>query len=247
MDQRDGARLSLFHATPADAGRLVRAAVAGLVAGDECARDVFCRARASVFLFGPQASAAGRGRWYRALQVLIALTGNYGFFNLLTLALCLLAMDDAVWRNGLARGRRRRSAVRRPRASCPNAPPCRGCFIFLLSLVPLASSFRRPIPVLAPCLRLSIGCAISHDQWLWAFCSDDQGAQGNRRPGIGRWGDLEDLCFSFQAGGSAPRAGWVAPYMPRLDWQMWFAALGSVEENPWFLHFLERLLATRLP
>ena len=30
--------------------------------------------------------------------------------------------------------------------------------------------------------------------------------------------------------------------MPRLDWQMWFAALGSVEQNPWFLNFLERLL-----
>jgi hypothetical protein len=23
---------------------------------------------------------------------------------------------------------------------------------------------------------------------------------------------------------------------------MWFAALGSVEQNPWFLHFLQRLL-----
>ena len=31
------------------------------------------------------------------LQVLIALTGNYCFFNLLTAALCLLAVDDAVW------------------------------------------------------------------------------------------------------------------------------------------------------
>ncbi len=31
------------------------------------------------------------------LQTLIALTGNYCFFNLLTVALCLLAVDDAVW------------------------------------------------------------------------------------------------------------------------------------------------------
>ncbi len=43
VDERDGARLSLLHATPADAGRMVRPAVAGLVAGDECARDVLCR------------------------------------------------------------------------------------------------------------------------------------------------------------------------------------------------------------
>ena len=32
-----------------------------------------------------------------AFQLLIAATGNYGFFNLLTLLLCLLLCDDAVW------------------------------------------------------------------------------------------------------------------------------------------------------
>src|SRR5260370_5231969 len=32
------------------------------------------------------------------LQVVIAVTGNYCFFNLLTIALCLLLIDDAVWR-----------------------------------------------------------------------------------------------------------------------------------------------------
>src|SRR6185295_12235359 len=31
------------------------------------------------------------------LQLLIAIPGNYGFFNLLTLILCLLLCDDVVW------------------------------------------------------------------------------------------------------------------------------------------------------
>ena len=31
------------------------------------------------------------------LQIVIGLTGNYAFFNLLTIALCLLLIDDAVW------------------------------------------------------------------------------------------------------------------------------------------------------
>jgi predicted DCC family thiol-disulfide oxidoreductase YuxK len=31
------------------------------------------------------------------LQILIALTGNYCFFNLLTIALCLLLIDDTIW------------------------------------------------------------------------------------------------------------------------------------------------------
>jgi hypothetical protein len=32
----------------------------------------------------------------------------------------------------------------------------------------------------------------------------------------------------------------VAPHQPRLDWQMWFAALGRPQ--PWFLRLLVRLL-----
>src|SRR5438128_12375021 len=32
------------------------------------------------------------------LQLVIAITGNYCFFNLLTIALCLLLIDDASWR-----------------------------------------------------------------------------------------------------------------------------------------------------
>eukprot|EP00966_Prymnesium_polylepis_P215392 4988264-Prymnesium_polylepis.1 len=38
----------------------------------------------------------------------------------------------------------------------------------------------------------------------------------------------------------APRR--TAPHQPRLDWQMWFAALGSYDQNPWFLHLLHKLL-----
>jgi len=36
--------------------------------------------------------------------------------------------------------------------------------------------------------------------------------------------------------------GWCAPHQPRLDWQMWFAALGTPRENPWFVALIYRLL-----
>lgn len=38
----------------------------------------------------------------------------------------------------------------------------------------------------------------------------------------------------------APRQ--AAPYMPRLDWQMWFAALGSYRSNPWILELQDAVL-----
>ncbi|XP_035673677.1 lipase maturation factor 2-like [Branchiostoma floridae] len=34
----------------------------------------------------------------------------------------------------------------------------------------------------------------------------------------------------------------VAPHQPRLDWQLWFAALGSYGHNPWFVNMVHRLL-----
>ncbi|NKB24414.1 MAG: hypothetical protein GKR87_08585 [Kiritimatiellae bacterium] len=34
----------------------------------------------------------------------------------------------------------------------------------------------------------------------------------------------------------------AAPHQPRLDWQMWFAALQTYKHNPWFIHFLSQLL-----
>lgn len=40
---------------------------------------------------------------------------------------------------------------------------------------------------------------------------------------------------------SAPPAV-VTPHQPRLDWQMWFAALGSHTQAPWFTSLMYRLL-----
>lgn len=34
----------------------------------------------------------------------------------------------------------------------------------------------------------------------------------------------------------------TAPHQPRLDWQMWFAALGSYHHNPWLVHLLYKIV-----
>ena len=34
----------------------------------------------------------------------------------------------------------------------------------------------------------------------------------------------------------------IAPYQPRLDWQMWFASMSSPDEYPWTLHLVWKLL-----
>ncbi|XP_072179085.1 lipase maturation factor 2-like [Diadema setosum] len=48
--------------------------------------------------------------------------------------------------------------------------------------------------------------------------------------------------FLYKPGNISEPPSWVAPHQPRLDWQMWFAALGSYQHNPWFLNLVFRLL-----
>ena len=48
--------------------------------------------------------------------------------------------------------------------------------------------------------------------------------------------------FKYKPGDVNRRPGFVEPFQPRLDWQMWFAALGDFRQNPWFGNFCVRLL-----
>lgn len=48
--------------------------------------------------------------------------------------------------------------------------------------------------------------------------------------------------FLYKPSGKYHRPPFIAPHQPRLDWQMWFAALGSYHHNPWLVHLIYKLL-----
>jgi hypothetical protein len=48
--------------------------------------------------------------------------------------------------------------------------------------------------------------------------------------------------FRWKPGDVLRRPRFVAPHQPRVDWQMWFAALESCGENQWLVNLLGRLL-----
>jgi hypothetical protein len=48
--------------------------------------------------------------------------------------------------------------------------------------------------------------------------------------------------YRFKPGDPQTPPHWSAPLQPRLDWQLWFAALGNIQENPWFLSLEVALL-----
>ena len=55
----------------------------------------------------------------------------------------------------------------------------------------------------------------------------------------GPWLEYE---FLYKPGNVSLAPQYMLPHQPRLDWQMWFAALGSYQHNPWLLSLVYRLL-----
>src|SRR6476646_8411812 len=53
------------------------------------------------------------------------------------------------------------------------------------------------------------------------------------------WHEYE---FRYKPGDLMRAPPWNIPHQPRLDWQMWFAALDNPQRLRWFWRFLERLL-----
>ena len=176
------------------------------------------------------------------LQILIALTGNYAFFNLLAVALCVLLIDDAAW------AARRPFAETRPAAASRRWP--RAFLLPFAAVIVLASTIQLALTVRRSAQGLP-RAALTVIQWIEPLRSINRyglfAVMTTRRPEIvvegsddgHTWKPYE---FRWKPGDLRRRPAFVAPHQPRLDWQMWFAALGTCEENPWFLNLLARLL-----
>ncbi|KAJ9576239.1 hypothetical protein L9F63_006901 [Diploptera punctata] len=55
-------------------------------------------------------------------------------------------------------------------------------------------------------------------------------------------GPWQEFNFLYKAGNVNSTPPFVAPHQPRLDWQMWFAALGTYHQNPWLMSLAYRIL-----
>ncbi|MGH7123223.1 MAG: lipase maturation factor family protein, partial [Stellaceae bacterium] len=51
-----------------------------------------------------------------------------------------------------------------------------------------------------------------------------------------------EYVFPYKAGPTSRPLKWNIPHQPRLDWQLWFAALDDPRRVRWFPRFLERVL-----
>jgi hypothetical protein len=183
-----------------------------------------------------------------ALQLLIALTGNYTFFNLLTAILCIPLLDNETLRRlpqRLHAAAQRTFHPRWPRAGAWTRVAL-AAVIVPLSLLQMAQTLTLPLPAPARAFldRLSpFGIVNSYGLFANITTTRPEIIIEGSNDGI-TWREYE---FPDKPGRLTRRPGWVAPDQPRLDWQMWFAALGSYHENPFFVNLVQRLLEASPP
>jgi len=208
------------------------------------------------------------GRWGRLiaffgitiLQILIILTGNYCFFNLLAIGLCLTLLEDEhlAFINNVVLA----PLIVIPAKAGPHAGHSQelgihkqtggilykiltwliAALILIVSFSLMGDSLVR-LPLSKPIEKLITWVSplrSINNYGLFAVMTTQRNEIIIEGSNDGdHWLSYE---FRYKPGdvNQAPR--WAMPYQPRLDWQMWFAALGSWRENQWVMALMQRLL-----
>jgi len=202
-----------------------------------------------VFLiFLPRRLRAAAAGCVLLLQSLILLTGNYNFFNLLTMGMCAFLFDDAALHRLVPRGLESRAQFRAP-------PPSRTATVIAAALALIVlpvglnriwqTAARADLPVLGAVTQAVSPLFIVNPYGLFAVMT-------TTRPEIAIEGSADgqvwhEYIFRYKPGPLSRPASWNIPHQPRLDWQMWFAALGGPRENLWILALMRRLLEASPP
>src|SRR6266581_2176456 len=198
---------------------------------------------APFFIWAPRRLRLGAAGLMIFLQVGIGLTGNYCFFNLLTIALCLLLIDDSATGMSLRGVRGQRGALFVPDRLGAWGAVAVFILTFPINAWLIFSAFKplaRPPRALANVFERLEAFRIVNGYGLFRVMTKDRCEivlEGST-DGID-WLPYE---FKWKPGDVKRAPGWCAPHQPRLDWQMWFAALESPQENPWFFGLIVRLL-----
>ncbi|MEP7015148.1 MAG: lipase maturation factor family protein [Verrucomicrobiota bacterium] len=185
------------------------------------------------------------------LQIAIAVTGNYCFFNLLTGTLCLLLIDDAAVRR----------VERRPSVSPASQEVCLPPRHHLMQRLSIYATVAVVIVTLPVNTWLIYTAFAPNTDWprplamIYGYLESFRIVNGYGLfrvmtkdrleiviEGSANGIDWRPYEFRWKPGDVRSPPRWCAPHQPRLDWQMWFAALGNARENPWFVRTLICLL-----
>jgi hypothetical protein len=197
------------------------------------------------FAFYPRIARRIAGVVMVLFQITLILSGNLSFLNWLTIVPALACFDDGFWSNclpGLAGKWAARAANSEKRAVfMPVAAWVAAAIIALLSIQPLANLIS-PNQVMNTSfdpldLVNTYGAfgSVGRERLTVVF----EGTDAVVPDDSARW---RPYLYRAQPVAVDKRPVQIAPYQPRLDWQMWFAAMGEPSEYPWTINLIWKLL-----
>jgi hypothetical protein len=196
------------------------------------------------FVFWPRMARLIAGSIIIAFQLTIFAGGNLSFLNWLTILPVLACFDDRAWSKILPR----RIGIRAGRArdiSVVSRPMLATSWI-IVALV-AALSVRPTLNIFSPQQIMNT----SFDPLDLVNTYGAFGSVGKERFNVVFEGTSQDFpnesdwkAYPYKGLPVAvdKRPPQIAPYHLRLDWQMWFAAMGSPNEYPWALNLIWKLL-----
>ena len=190
----------------------------------------------------PRRARAWAGAGMIAFQLTLIASGNLSFLNWLTIVPLLASFDDASLARVLPRALCQRALLAAPgRQRQLVSVSLLGALVAILSISPVRNMVSR---------RQQMNAAF--DSLMLVNSYGAFGSVGRERrelviegtrdldPGPeARWQAYELPC---KPGEPRRRLPIVSPLQPRLDWQLWFAAMASAEDEPWLLHLVWQLL-----
>jgi hypothetical protein len=168
------------------------------------------------------------------LQLGIILTANYAFLNYLVLFLGILLVDDEVLaRLRLPKPQTTPRSMRASRLAAVILP----AHIITTTLMFFMPGF--------PTAQLFGPTRIVNSFGLFAVMT--RGRYEIEFQGTGDGVNWVPYPFRYKPQDVRHAPAIFAPYQPRFDWNLWFASLGSVDDNRWVMNVENRLIENRGP
>jgi hypothetical protein len=188
--------------------------------------------------FAPQPFAAVGGLLTIAFHVVLIVSGNLSWLNWITIVLCIPTLDDGWWAW---------LPVTPPVLETP--PAAHRATVALLAAVVLSLSIQ-PIRNMLSRLQLmnSSFNPLHIVNTYGAFGSITRTRheiiiEGTRDATVTDRTEWHAYEFKGKPGDPSRRPIQIAPYHLRLDWLMWFAAMSTPSQHPWFIALLVKLLS----
>jgi hypothetical protein len=197
------------------------------------------------FGVGPRVVRDAAGVLLVTFQGLLILSGNLSFLNYLTIVSMLAYFDDSLLAKILPK-----RLVCRAQSAVLEAEKSHSQQWFAAAYALLVAWLS-----IAPTKNLLSGMQVmnrSFDPFRLVNTYGAFGSVGRHRNEIIFEGTSDEIIgpdtvwreyeFPYKPGDPGRRPGVIAPLQPRLDWQIWFAAMATPERYPWTIHFIWKLL-----